>query len=84
MYAPPNLGREYGAAFNAIYPELAAAYGVPLVPFFLEGVATQSGLNQADGIHPNAAGVAVIVQAIAPAVAALIDRAGLAFRAQQG
>lgn len=73
MYAPPNLGKEYGAAFNAIYPELAEQYGVPLYPFFLDGVATIAELNQADGIHPNADGVAVIVERLLPDVVALIE-----------
>ncbi len=68
MYAPPNLGSEYGDAFNAIYPRLAERHGVILYPFFLEGVAVQPGLNQPDGIHPNAAGVAVIVERILPYV----------------
>src|SRR3546814_1228051 len=58
MLAPPNLGRDYGEAFNAIYPRLAEQHDVPLYPFFLEGVAAQRALNQADGIHPNATGVA--------------------------
>ena len=68
MYAPPNLGSEYGAAFNAIYPRLAERHGVRLYPFFLEGVAVEPGLNQPDGIHPNADGVAVIVERILPYV----------------
>ena len=68
MYAPPNLGSEYGAAFNGIYPRLAERHGVHLYPFFLEGVAVEPGLNQPDGIHPNPAGVAVIVERILPYV----------------
>src|SRR3546814_1289798 len=64
MLAPPNLGRDYGEAFNAIYPRLAEQHDVPLYPFFLEGVAAQRALNQADGIHPNAKGVAEIVARI--------------------
>ncbi len=78
MYAPPNLGREYGEVFNALYPELAETYAVPLYPFFLEGVAAVTSLNQADGIHPNGAGVAVIVENMLPSVIALIESAGLA------
>jgi acyl-CoA thioesterase-1 len=78
MYAPPNLGREYGEAFNAIYPDLAEAYGVPLYPFFLEGVATDPALNQDDGIHPNADGVTAIVERIAPYVVDLIETSGVA------
>ena len=74
MLAPPNLGPDYGKAFNAIYPELAAKHGVPLYPFFLDGVAADPALNQADGIHPNAAGVDVIVERILPRVLRLIGR----------
>ncbi len=80
MYAPPNLGREYGEVFNALYPELAEQYAVPLYPFFLDGVAAVADLNQADGIHPNGAGVAVIVERMLPSVIALIESAGLAPR----
>lgn len=75
MRAPPNLGREYGAAFDGIYARLAAKHGVTLYPFFLDGVAARSELNQQDGIHPNARGVAVMVERVLPAVAALLDRA---------
>jgi acyl-CoA thioesterase-1 len=74
MIAPPNLGAEYGRAFNAIYPELAAANGAILYPFFLTGVAADSRLNQPDGLHPTAAGVAVIVARIMPQVEELIAR----------
>ena len=80
MYAPPNLGREYGEVFNALYPDLAETYSVPLYPFFLEGVAANTSLNQADGLHPNGAGVMVIVENILPAVITLIESAGLAPR----
>ena len=73
MLAPPNLGAEYGRAFNAIYPELAAKHGVALYPFVLDGVAAQPDLNQRDGIHPNARGVAVMVDRIAPYVVRLLD-----------
>ncbi len=80
MLAPPNLGREYGEDFNAVYPRLAEKHGVPLYPFFLDGVALVPELNQADGIHPNAAGVAVIVERIAPHVIRLLENADLARR----
>lgn len=66
MYAPPNLGAAYGTEFRAVYTRLAAEFDVPLYPFFLDGVAAQPKLNQADGIHPNAEGVAVIVARILP------------------
>ncbi len=62
MLAQRNLGPDYQQAFEAIYPELAAEYDVALMPFLLEGVALDPSLNQPDGIHPNAAGVAVIVE----------------------
>ena len=73
MYAPPNLGREYERHFNPIFPELAKAHDVAFYPFFLAGVAARPHLNQADGIHPNAAGVRVIVERIAPSVIRLIE-----------
>jgi acyl-CoA thioesterase-1 len=72
MLAPPNYGTEYAARFNAIYPELSKSFGVPLYPFFLEGVAAEARLNQADGIHPTADGVDVIVKNILPMVEAQI------------
>lgn len=72
MLAPPNYGSEYAARFNAIYPELSKSLGVPLYPFFLEGVAAEARLNQADGIHPTADGVDVIVKNILPMVEALV------------
>ena len=72
MIAPPNYGAEYAARFNAIYPELAKQFGVPLYPFFLEGVAAEAKLNQADGIHPTAEGVDLIVKSILPTVEAFL------------
>jgi acyl-CoA thioesterase I len=75
MVAPPNLGAEYGRAFNSIYPDLAAQTGAMLYPFFLTGVAADLKLNQGDGLHPTAAGVAVIVDRILPQVEQLIARA---------
>lgn len=72
MLAPPNYGKDYAAQFNAIYPDLAKQYDVPLYPFFLDGVAAVANLNQPDGIHPTAAGVDVIVARILPAVEALL------------
>ena len=74
MLAPPNLGPDYGDAFAAAYRELAAAHDVIFYPFFLDGVAAEPSLNQGDGMHPNAAGVAVIVENILPSVRALIAR----------
>jgi acyl-CoA thioesterase-1 len=72
MLAPPNFGTDYSAQFDAIYPDLAKAYAVPLYPFFLQGVAGDARLNQADGIHPTAEGVDVIVKAMLPSVEALL------------
>jgi acyl-CoA thioesterase-1 len=74
MRAPPNMGPRYGKAFDGIYPDLARRHGVALYPFFLEGVASRRSLNQIDGIHPNAAGVEVIVAAMVPYVLDLLDR----------
>ena len=72
MLAPPNYGSDYSARFNAIYPDLAKSFGVPLYPFFLEGVAADARLNQADGLHPTAEGVDVIVKNILPTVEAFL------------
>jgi len=72
MVAPPNYGAEYAAQFNAIFPDLAKKYDVPLYPFFLDNVAANTKLNQADGMHPTAAGVAIIVEHILPAVEAFV------------
>jgi acyl-CoA thioesterase-1 len=72
MLAPANWGADYQQAFDRIYPELAKAHDVALYPFFLEGVAMDSKLNQPDGHHPNPRGVAVLVERIAPLVVKLI------------
>lgn len=68
MYAPPNLGVAYGEEFRAVYTRLAREFDVPLQPFFLEGVAMRPELNQADGHHPNTAGVAIMVERILPLI----------------
>jgi acyl-CoA thioesterase I len=78
MYAPRNLGRDYDQEFDAVYPRLAKQHGVPLYPFFLDGVVSDSGVGdatlfQADGLHPNAQGVAAIVSRVGPAVKRLIN-----------
>lgn len=61
MLAPPNLGVAYEAEFNAIFPDLAAKHNIPLIPFFLEGVAAKPDLQLADRLHPNRKGVDVMV-----------------------
>jgi acyl-CoA thioesterase-1 len=76
MVAPPNYGADYAAQFNSIYPDLAKAFQVPLYPFFLEGVAADAKLNQADGLHPTAAGVDTIVKNILPTVEAVLRAIG--------
>lgn len=73
MLAPPNMGRRYGRRFNAIFPRLAERHGVPLYPFFLDGVAANRALNLGDGVHPNGDGVAVMVERIMPYVLRLLD-----------
>lgn len=74
MKSPRNMGPEYIARFDALYPELATKYRVLFYPFFLEGVAAQPKLNQADGMHPNEKGSLVIVKNILPYVEKLIAR----------
>lgn len=66
MRAAPNLGADYQSAFDAIYPKLAGKYDVPLYPFFLDGVAGESGFQLEDGLHPNAKGVDRMVERILP------------------
>jgi acyl-CoA thioesterase-1 len=73
MLAPPNLGADYAAAFNAVFPAVAERHGVPLYPFILDGVVADPALNQEDGIHPNAAGVKVIVERMLPDVIEALD-----------
>ncbi|WP_419723127.1 arylesterase [Sphingobium aromaticiconvertens] len=68
MLAAPNLGPDYAAAFNPIYPRLAKAYGVQLYPFLLDGVLGQRALQLPDGIHPNPKGVDVMVAGVSPLV----------------
>ena len=74
MRAAPNLGPEYRSSFDAIYESIAVSHGAILYPFFLEGVATNAALSLDDGMHPNAAGVAVIVAGILPKVEELLAR----------
>ena len=74
MRAPPNLGPEYQAAFDGMYARLSEKHGTLLYPFFLDGVAAEVKLNQADGMHPNPAGVDVIVTRILPDVERLLEQ----------
>lgn len=62
MKLPPNYGVDYTNAFQAMYAGLAKHYGIQFIPFFLDGVAAKSDLNQADGIHPTGAGYAIVVE----------------------
>jgi acyl-CoA thioesterase-1 len=75
MEAPRNMGSDYVRAFDAIFPALASTHQLIFYPFFLDGVATDPKLNQSDGLHPNAAGVDVIVARILPRVEELVARA---------
>jgi acyl-CoA thioesterase-1 len=74
MLAPPNLGADYAAAFNAVFRDVAERHDVVLYPFILDGVVMDPKLNQEDGIHPNAAGVKVIVERMLPSVLEAIER----------
>ncbi len=68
MMAPPNMGKDYAARFNPIYPKLAQKYGVPLYRFFLDGVATKKDLLLEDGMHPNEKGVETMVSNFMPTI----------------
>lgn len=74
MRAFPNLGPAFAAAYPKMYRDIASAFGAVYYPFYLDGVALTPSLNQEDGVHPNAAGVEVIVGKILPAVEALLKR----------
>jgi acyl-CoA thioesterase I len=76
MYASRNLGPDYVARFDKIYPELAAKYGLVLYPFFLDGVAGQSKLALPDGLHPTAEGIRLVVDRILPSVETFLARLG--------
>lgn len=74
MLAPRNLGPDYSKAFDPIYPELAAAHDLVFYPFIADGILGDRALNQADGIHPTAAGVDVMVSRMLPKAEELIAR----------
>jgi acyl-CoA thioesterase I len=77
MKAPPNMGPDYVARFDGLYPRLAEKYQALFYPFYLDGVAANASLNQADGIHPNDQGVDVIVLKVMPSVEELIGKVRL-------
>jgi len=74
MKLPPNYGQDYTAGFEALYHALAKRYHLTLIPFFLDGVAGSSSLNQADGIHPTGEGYRLIVERIFPTLEPLLER----------
>jgi acyl-CoA thioesterase I len=76
MRAAPNMGTDYASEFDQIYPELAKRHGIGLYPFFLDGVAAQPELNQSDGMHPNRAGVDVIVERMLPEIETFLGGTG--------
>lgn len=76
MRAAPNLGPDYQSAFDSIYPRLAGKHGVPLYPFFLDGVAADRALLLDDGMHPNARGIDRIVEKVLPEVERILAAAG--------
>lgn len=74
MEAPPNYGPEYAASFRQVYRDLALQYRVPFIPFLLDKVAGQSALNQADAIHPNAEGAAIVADTVWNVLKPLLDQ----------
>ncbi|MBI3806599.1 MAG: arylesterase [Nitrospirae bacterium] len=74
MKLPPNYGQDYTAGFETLYQALAKQYRLTLIPFFLDGVAVSSSLNQADGIHPTGEGYRIIVEKILPMLEPLLKR----------
>jgi acyl-CoA thioesterase-1 len=74
MKLPPNYGQDYTGGFEALYQALAKQYRLTLIPFFLDGVAGSSSLNQADGIHPTGEGYRLIVERVFPTLEPLLER----------
>lgn len=74
MQVPPNYGAAYSRAFSGVFPDVARRTGSALMPFLLDGVAADPRLNQADGIHPNAAGHRAIAEHLWPHLVALLAR----------
>ncbi|WP_246723742.1 arylesterase [Rhizobium sp. ARZ01] len=77
MLAPPNMGEDYAKSFNGIFERIAKKHGVPLYPFFLEGVVTHADLQLDDGMHPNGKGIAVMVEKMLPTVEAFVKSLGV-------
>lgn len=78
ILAPPNMGGDYAEKFNPIYKRLAEKHAVPLYPFFLDGVTTVPGMQLEDGMHPNARGLAVMVERTLPMVESFLGEIGSA------
>lgn len=74
MLAPANMGAEYQADFDALYPALAEEFDIIYMPFFLQDVALVPALNQSDGLHPNRAGVSVMVDNLMPYIETLLAK----------
>lgn len=74
MKLPPNYGKDYTSGFEALYHAIAKQYHLTLIPFFLDGVAGSSSLNQADGIHPTGEGYRLIVENVFPTLEPLLER----------
>lgn len=74
MEAPPNYGAQYATSFRQVYHDLALQYRVPFIPFLLDKVAGQPALNQADGIHPNQAGAAVVADTVWSVLKPMLDQ----------
>lgn len=74
MLAPPNMGEDFAARFNPIFPELAEQHGLDFYPFFLDGVAAQDALLLGDGMHPNGDGVAEMVERFMPVMEAYLAK----------
>jgi acyl-CoA thioesterase-1 len=74
MRIPPNYGPAYTQSFHALYGELAARHKLPLVPFFLDGIALDDSLMQEDGLHPNAAAQPKLLDQVWPKLTPLLPR----------
>jgi acyl-CoA thioesterase-1 len=74
MEAPPNYGAQYATSFRQVYRDLALQYRVPFIPFLLDKVAGQPAMNQTDGIHPNAAGAAVVADTVWSVLKPMLDQ----------